>query len=564
MMWRGVLFACVSLIPHGTWGQEVRVRLYTNRTPGELTVRAVEGEIHWRVCPTCEEKIGRSLAFDGNSPKGTSTLYVEGNYELRPVNGPPFAANYPLRLERGANGILVTATLPLEEYVEAVLAAESGDFQNDESMKAMAVAVRTYATRFEGQHEKDGFDFCDTTHCQALGWRRKNDRIREAVQATQGEILQYRGVTAATYYHANCGGKTAAAKEVWPSVSAAYLTVHADGFCAVHGEMKWESTIAIGEIQKALANAGITAARDWKTIDVVSRTESGRVQRLVLRGGTPETSQISGSTFRFAVDRALGWDKIRSDLYDVRNNGEQIVFSGRGAGHGVGLCQTGAEEMAREGKSYREILNFYYPGTQIAQSQTAQWQTRTSENVELFSVRPEEEIRLLEVAEQILKEDEAVIGWKAQTRVRLQVFPSLDTYRDKTGEPGWVAASTRGNTIRLQPLKELQRRSIVESTLRHELFHVLIESAAKKPTPLWFREGLVLFLSLPNSADNPAAAMTDEEMEKTLRQSRNHEEVQKAYGAARHRVASLVQQYGRATVLGWLGSGMPREAVGTN
>lgn len=564
MRWRRALFVCVSLIPYAAQGQEVRVRLYTNRTPSEVTVRAVDGEIHWRACLTCEEKTGKSITFSANAPKGMATLFVEGNYELRPVYGPLFAANYPLRLERGANGILVTVTLPLEEYVEAVLAAESGDFQNDESMKAMAVAVRTYAVRFEGQHEKDGFDFCDTTHCQAIGWRRKNDRIRDTVHATQGEILQYRGVTAATYYHANCGGKTAAAKEVWPSVSAAYLTVHADGFCAVHGEMKWESTISVGEIQKALANAGITAAKDWKTIDVASRTESGRVQRLVLRGGTPEAAQISGSTFRFAVDRALGWDKIRSDLYEVRNNGEQIVFSGRGAGHGVGLCQTGAEEMAHEGKSYREILNFYYPGTQIVQSQATQWQTRGGERIELWSTQPEEDAKLLEVAERILKEDEAMIGWKAPARVRLQVFPSLDAYRDKTGEPGWVAASTRGNTIRLQPLKELQRRSIMESTLRHELLHVLVESAAKKPTPVWFREGLVLFLSLPNSAESPAVAMTDEEMEKTLRQSRNHEEVQKAYGAARHRVEGLVQQYGKITVLSWLGSGIPHEVVGTN
>jgi stage II sporulation protein D len=74
---------------------------------------------------------------------------------------------------------------------------------------------------------------------------------------------------------------------------------------------------------------------------------------------------MSASTFRFAVDRELGWDKIRSDLYEVRGTGDHIIFSGRGSGHGVGLCQTGAEEMARQGKSYREILSFYYPGTEL-------------------------------------------------------------------------------------------------------------------------------------------------------------------------------------------------------
>jgi stage II sporulation protein D len=120
-----------------------------------------------------------------------------------------------------------------------------------------------------------------------------------------------------------------------------------------------------------------------------------------------------------------------------------------------------------------------------------------------------------------------------------------------------VAASTRGSTIRLQPLPELRKKSIVESTLRHELLHVLIESRARTETPLWFREGLVLYLSAPDQAEPAPAVITDQQMEAILGQPHNREEMGQAYAAARARVAALVRENGKPVVLGWLSAGIP-------
>ncbi len=186
--------------------------------------------------------------------------------------------------------------------------------------------------------------------------------------------------------------------------------------------------------------------------------------------------------------------------------------------------------------------------------------------MELLSTQPDADASILPIAERILKEDEAAIGWKAGAAVRLQVYATLDLYRDTTGQPGWVAGSTRGKTIRLQPLAELQKRSIVESTLRHEIFHVLVEAKAKAATPLWFREGIVLLLSNSNGAgaETVAVAMTDEEIEAVLRQPRNREEMRKAYAAAQIRVAGLIQERGKETVLGWLGGGIPGDVRGSS
>lgn len=567
--WR-IFLAWCALAPCAACGQDVRVRLYTNRPPTSLVARAAGGELRWKLCATCAEVVAQELKIGGdagNSAAGRREreFYLSGVYQLRPASGPALTAHFPAHIEQRDGRLLVTLTMPLEEYVAHVLTAESGGFVNPEAQKAMAVVARTYATRFLGQHAKDGFDFCDTTHCQVFGWKSPSSGVRSAVGGTRGEVLHYDGKPAETYYHQNCGGMTAAAQEVWPGVTQPYLAAHADPYCRVGGTMLWEMTLRAAEVERALRASGLAIPTGWWSIEIVERSESGRAQRLRLAGGAGGNAFVSGSTFRFAVNRELGWDKIRSTLFDVRAGGDGIVFSGRGSGHGVGLCQAGAEEMARQGKSYREILSFYYPATQIAganQTGGANWQKRSSERVELLSTQPEADSTILPLAERLLKEDEQAIGWKADKGVQLRVYPTLDAYRNTTGEPGWVAASTRGGTIRLQPLKELEKRSIVESTLRHEIFHVLVDAKAKNATPLWFREGMVLYLSNPNAQDPPANPMTDEEIEGVLRRPINRDEVKRAYAAAQARVAALVRQYGKESVLGWLGSGIPADFRG--
>ena len=562
-----VLLTVFMLVPGSARAQVVRVRWCTLLPPGEMTVTAATGTLRWRTCPGCPENLTSALKIEAAGAQlrirgaGTSReLYISGAYRIEASGLPHIAANFPFHVQAREGRLLLIAAIPIEEYVAAVLAGESGDFQNGEALKAMAVAVRTYATRFRGQHGDEGFDFCDTTHCQVPQWNDIPPRVRAAAETTRGEVLWFHGAPAAAHYHQNCGGTVAAGSEAWPGMNEPYLRSHGDPYCAA-APLKWESTISLADLDAALRGAGLSPPSDWTIIEVISRSASGRAQRLRLGGGGSPDAMLSASSFRFAVDRALGWNKIRSDLYEIRNAGDHVVFFGRGSGHGVGLCQAGAEEMAREGKDYRQILSFYYPGTQLTKVPAEQWQKRSAERFELVSTAPEEDSSLLPVAGRILKENEAAVGWRLSFRVHLQVFATLDSYRDATGQPGWVAASTLGHTIRLQPLAQLRKKSILESTLRHELSHLLIESQARLDTPLWFREGLVLYLSEPGQENSAPAAMADERMEAILRQPRAREEVQKAYAAARGRVASLIQLNGKQTALGWLAGGIPADVL---
>ena len=543
---------------------DVRVRIYAAHPPESLTVIATEGRLHWKSCSTCKEQTDNTLSIQSpQNPAATAEkelqkeFLITGSYKLQPENGPTFSGHFPLDIQARPAGLVVVATMPLEQYVQHVLMAESGDFRNPEALKAMAVVARSYAKRFSGLHGKEGFDFCDTTHCQVFRWKEASGQVRSAVEATQGEVLSYQGKVAATYYHQNCGGTVAAANEAWAQVSEPYLPVHADPFCVTGGSLKWEAALSHDQIDRALQASGLQSPKSWKAIDIGSRSPSGRVHTVSLSGGTPVNFLLSASSLRFAVDRALGWNNIRSDLYEIRNSGEQVFFSGRGAGHGVGLCQAGTVEMAREGKSYREILSFYYPGTQLTQTQQETWQKRSDERFDLMSTNPEGDSNIFPVAERILLESENAVGWRLPFRAKLRVFSSLDDYRDTTGQAGWVAASTRGQTIRLQPLAELRRRSILESTLRHELYHLLVETRATKNTPLWFREGLVLNFSSPRVPDATSSLLTAEQIDQILKRGDTRENTERAYISAHRVVAALIQHYGKETVLGWLTDGLP-------
>ena len=559
-----LLLADPSVLP----AEEVQVRIYSAHPPTSLTVSAIEGHLHWKSCPTCPEQTGESLTVEsakGSTPGATKEaqkeFLVTGIYRLEPPDGPTFSSSFPLRIQAPARGLVILVSMPIEQYVQHVVMAETGGFQDSEALKAMAVAARSYAKRFNGQHAKEGFDFCDTTHCQAFYWRSVTDRIRIATEATRGEYVSYQGKAAATFYHQHCGGTTAAAGETWAQVSEPYLPVHPDPYCMTSGGLRWQTTMMHEQINKALLAWGLQPPQDWQKLEISSRTSGGRVRTLSLAGGTPASFPLSGPSLRFAVNRVFGWSKIRSDLYDLRNSGGRILFSGRGAGHGVGLCQTGDEEMARQGKTYKEILVFYYPGTQVNSTENEIWQKRSDERFDLISSDPEEDSSIFPVAEHLLRDAENDVGWRLPFHVRLQVFSTLDSYRDTTGQPGWVAASTRGQTIRLQPLADLRRRSILESTLRQELYHLLIETRALRGVPHWFREGLTLYLSNPAVPKATPSPMTVEQIEQILKHGDTRENTEKAYASAHRIVAAFVREHGKAAVLAWLGGGLPANVL---
>ena len=343
----------------------VRVRLWYVHPPAELALKADNGQAKFRKCANCSDTAlstlkvraaGTRIQIEGEKA-GVPELRVSGVYQITAGNAPAMKADFPVDVRAGDGHLLVTASMPMDEYIAGVLAGETGNFKSDETLKAMAVTARTYALHFGSRHALDGFDFCDSTHCQNLRLGDITPRLRKIVEATAGEVLWYDGEPAATYYHANCGGMTEDGRYILGNDEqrAPYLKQHSDTYCVRIGTSQWRSEVSKRDLQRALAAEGIAVPGQLRAVTVLQRTPSGRVEFLKVTGSQSVT--VPGLTFRFAVGRNIGWERLKSNWYDVRVEGDRIVFHGRGSGHGVGLCQVGAEVMGEEGRTYREILS---------------------------------------------------------------------------------------------------------------------------------------------------------------------------------------------------------------
>jgi stage II sporulation protein D len=443
------------------------------------------------------------------------------------------AITYKVRLTASEGGRVVE--LPAEKYVAAVLAGESSTFRSDEALKAMAVAARTYAACFKSRHAAEGFDFCSTTHCQRAVLNDINVRFTKAAADVRGLLLWYEARPAFAVYTRSCGGQSEAASEVWPGTRAPYLKVHDDPYCTRHRENAWSWRVGTKPIADALAKSKLRVPDYLSQVTVLERTGSRRAHLLQLSGrGSPE--RISAGSFRLAIGRTLGWNTIRSDRYEVRSTGNQLSFTGTGQGHGVGLCQVGADEMGVERFSFREILQFYYPGTSVSRlARDIAWKQLLGDKIVLFSTQPDRERMVLQIAETELRDLQNRWHLSLKTPPEIYLYPDMETFRNGAGEPGWVAAHTQGNRVEMQPMSALQSRGLPRSTLRHELLHVLIEERAKAGLPVWFREGLVENLAGDASAGTAATSRR----------------------ATKARVTALIRLYGIDEVLGWVTSGLP-------
>lgn len=569
-----IFFLCTAALSQVP---KVKVRLYSLHSEQRVKITAKSGELSWKTCEKCEAKHSASLGIEVSgqglkivtssqpaapaipSKENLKQVFIEGDYRLEPSDGLTLGIKFPLEIRADGSGLKVFLSLPMKDYVAAALAGESGNFQQQESLKAMAVAVRSYAAHFRQRHASEGFDFCDSTHCQTLNFKGISPQIRAAVEATKGEMLWYQGSPAATFYHQNCGGMIAAAHEAWPAVHAPYLKQQADVYCVRGTPLPWKAELDRKQLENALRTQGLAVPEQWSKLEIVSRTPSGRALKLAFRSPSGDPQLISASSLRFAIGRSFGWNQVRSDLYNIETTSASVVFSGRGAGHGVGLCQAGAEEMAKEGMNYRQILAFYYPGAPLGVSaQGLAWQPRDAESFQILSTQPEQDADVLTAAQKILPALESELGWKLEFKPQLKVYPTLDAYRDATGQPGWIAAFTRGHTISLQPTAMLEKKSVLDSTLRHEFTHLLIEQRAHAGTPLWFREGLVLYFADPSHNSEPVQ-MSAEQIEQALENPQDRQKIERGYAAAKTKVGQMLQRNGKETVLLWLTNGLPEK-----
>jgi stage II sporulation protein D len=328
---------------------------------------------HWRSF-TVEAHSGRSgtghhgkhgmvrRSIDVTSlPKG-GTLRITSDDGFVRVNGKKYRGSLDIRRRPGGR-LLVINDLDVEEYLRGVIPAEIPFDWEEEVLKAQAVASRTYALYQKREAGTRPYHVRATVDSQMyLGTAAEHESSSRAVEETRGLVVVAGGEVIPAFYHSSCGGHTENASLLW-DLSEPYLR---GGDCDCQEISRyglWEKRFSGRTVAVALRRLGYRVG----TIDSVADgeiTPAGHVRTVVFgsdRGRTIVPAE--------ALRAALGYSSVPSTFFEPEYRDGDIVLSGRGMGHGVGLCQWGAKLMARKGFDFRSILEYYYPGTTVVRLQ---------------------------------------------------------------------------------------------------------------------------------------------------------------------------------------------------
>lgn len=354
--------------------QDVRVSLFYDQLTEALTFHCVYGEYkvlqEGREILTIAEGDILFLEQTGNNIRVSDNSGTIGEYSSLSFKDALFRGRFMLktvkpvsdqRLYRGDlfisvehDALKLINECEFDHYLAGVVEAEAGPGAPEEFFKVQSVLCRTYAIKNWNRHLNEGFNLCDDTHCQAFhGIADDNPAIRDAVLSTHNIVVadkNYNLITAA--YHSNSGGETQKASNIWPGEHE-YLLPVIDPYSLDQPAYKWLETIPFETWVSYLRSRGVELEDPDQQQDNLLIRQKHRREDFIIEEDTLKIKSIRED---------LG---LRSSFFNMRVEGDDIIFEGKGYGHGVGLSQEGAMEMARKGFSFMDILNFYYYEVQI-------------------------------------------------------------------------------------------------------------------------------------------------------------------------------------------------------
>lgn len=259
--------------------------------------------------------------------------------------------------------------IPLEDYITGVLASEMPLSWPLETLKAQAVAVRSYTLAVMRERQSKPFQLESSILDQVFRPLVTEDKTHPLIQKAVLAVEQTRGVKLLTaqqkvlkaYYHSDCGGKTTNAQNVWGQASPTEVVV--DDFCASNPKTHWSFAMSQNELEEKLRKVfpGAAASVRLQSLSLIQPAHEERVQKVAVVLADGRHLSFSANEFR----GLLGYDRLRSSLFEMNKSDQGYVFTGKGFGHGVGLCQWGSRALGLKGWSYQAILRHYYPRAQI-------------------------------------------------------------------------------------------------------------------------------------------------------------------------------------------------------
>ena len=349
-------------------------------------------------------KVERGRSGDAFTCQGAIIKPQDQEYGTTVVAGSKkgcFQGNIQVSLG-SAGRLTVINLIALEDYLEGVVGAEMPSRFHPEALKAQAVAARTYALSRLSKHEEEGFDLCSTVLSQVyLGKKAGHPKVIRAVRETAGQVLTYRGFLMRPAYHSTCGGMTEDSYRMWWGEILPYISARSDqphrlplpdetavrrflshgstGYCQGSPRYRWQEIFTRKQVvmlvRRNLSRVmgySVGNMGAFKNIRVAARTPAGRAQSLEVIT-TQGSYLVQGDRIRWLFGNGNpGPHGLKSTFFvldyqldPASQVAAKFIFTGAGHGHGLGMCQWGAEGRAQAGASYREILSAYYLGAHI-------------------------------------------------------------------------------------------------------------------------------------------------------------------------------------------------------
>ena len=328
---------------------------YSAEWPGEPAVSCPPGSNWYLVC--------RDDSVFFRDPGGTWHSAVKISFRttekavfsLKPADPVLDSREYNGSLEAGIamESLQLVNIIDLEQYVMGVVESEAGPDCPLEYYKVQAVLCRTFALKNMDRHSEEGFNLCDGTHCQFYKGRYIwNQDVEIGTEVTDGLVIcDQDSVLINPVFHSNSGGETRGAGKAWLKEEP-YLRPVLDPFSLGQPNSTWERSMSVGDWLMYLLSYGIRFPAKADTSEIEMRMKHRQDYYKVFGDSIPVADIRDDFSYR-------------SDFFDVLLDGKTVRIKGRGYGHGVGLSQEGAMEMARRKYHYTAILNYYYYGILI-------------------------------------------------------------------------------------------------------------------------------------------------------------------------------------------------------
>ena len=283
-------------------------------------------------------------------------------YSSDPIQLKKFAYDGAIRIIASKNGYQIINYIKTEKYLEGVINAEINSNWPVEAVKTQAVIARTYALHHYIQRRNSKWHISDTESDQVYkGDTVSDERAYQSVLQTEGQIIKNEHGIIEAFYHSNSGGHTEDTVNIWHGKTS-FIKASPTEYGQTDPNYNWKYKISKSRFAKVLNRKGFRVGNIKKMV-VSQRFDSGRVKGLeIFHSKENKILRIKG----VQLLRVLGNRKIRSLLFSININKDNILFQGKGFGHGVGLCQWCAKEMATFGQMYDEIINYFYHDVEIA------------------------------------------------------------------------------------------------------------------------------------------------------------------------------------------------------